>query len=170
VSLILGEQKIPALILAHLVARRSDSDYPTPAANALTLVAGPVKQTTVRTYPSLEVWVPLFTLGSRRDDERYDVMLDLHADNNASLDTELAQLASIRRAFAGGPISANSNATNSSTNPFLAYLESLDDNASAGWRIDDFYISGGSIVIDDHKRVIYRTEVKCAARSYVLTV
>lgn len=169
-ALILAEQKIPALCIAHLIARRNDADYPTPAADDLTLVAGPVKETTKRTFPSLEVWVQSFTLGTRRDDERLDVILDLYVDASTTLTEELAMLASIRRAFAGGPSSGQANASNSSTNPFLAYCNGLDDSASAGWLIHDFYLSAGSITVLEEKRILYRTEAKCMFQSYQLTV
>lgn len=171
-SLIIGEAKIPALCIAHLTARITDPDNPMPALNVLPLIAGPIKGT-ARVTPSVEIWCPSFTLGTRRDDERYGVMIDLytnHADISTTLATELGWLAAIRRAFAGGPISANSNAADAASNPFFAYLLALDDPASAGWRIDDFYISGGAIHILDQKRTLYRTEAKCAFRTQTLTV
>lgn len=169
-SLILAEQKIPALIIAHLIARRSDGDYPTPAANVLDLLAGPVKETTKRTYPSLEVWCPGFTLSTRRDQEQVEIMLDIHASPDTALDTELGWLASIRRAFAGGPTSSNANSSNTSTNPFMAYLAGLSDPARAGWQLDSFEITGGQIHIDDQRRVIYRTTAQALFRSTTFTV
>lgn len=167
---ILAEQKIPALIVAHLVARRADADYPTPAADDLTLVAGPVKETTKRTHPSLEVWVESFEFTALRDVEEATVYLDLHADTAATLATELAQLALIRRAFAGWPTPNQGNATNTSTNPFMAYLKSLTNDEKAGWEITNFYISRGSILIEDDRRVIYRTEARCTCRTFTFTV
>jgi hypothetical protein len=168
---ILSEQKIPALILAHLVARRSDADYPTPAANALTLQAGPVKDTARHTAgPSLEVYVAQSQIRDFRNKEVLEVMIDIHAHPDTDLTDELAMLALVRRAFAGGPDHAQANHSNASTNPFMAYLNGLDSGPSAGWEVLDFHITGSQTLIDDQRRVIYRTTAECIFMSYTFTV
>ncbi len=169
-ALVLAESKIPALIIAHLAARRSNADFPTPAANVLTLVAGPVKDTTKRIHPSLEVWVPSFRMKDRRDAEHFEVMFDLHAHPDTALATELGWLASIRRSFAGGLIAGAGNAASAFSNPFLAYIASLSAPAKADWELHDFYITGGSIVVLEEKRIVYRTTAECDFQSYVHTI
>jgi hypothetical protein len=169
-ALIPAESKIPALCLAHLIARRNDADNPTPAANALTLVAGPVK-TTARSHPSLEVWVASVNFPTRRDEEVCEVHMDLHLSEDTSITvaTELAQFASILRSFTGGPISKQSNAADANTNPFHTYLNALDDTASAGWKIDDFHLTARATLIADNRRIL-RATYQCKYRSYVQTV
>lgn len=169
-ALVPAESKIPALMIAHIEARRTDADNPTPAANVLTLTPGPVKETTKRAFPSLEVWVSGFNMKDRRDDEQFDVMLDLHAHPDTVLATEIGWLASIRRSFAGGPISKDANAATANTNPFMAYCNGLSEANRLGWAIDNFVITGGSIIVDRRGRVLYRTTAECRFRSYVFTV
>lgn len=167
---ILGEVKIPALIVAFLAARRSDADYPIPAANVLGLVAGPVKETVSRSHASLEVWVPSFEMMERRDNPMFTVWLDLHVGPDSTVAQDMEKLGLVRRAFAGGPLPGGANATNSSTNPFLAYLNGLTSGEKAGWELWSFSMVGGSIEVDDDRRVVYRTEARCGMRSYASTV
>jgi hypothetical protein len=169
-ALVLAEQKIPALIIAHITARNADGDYPTPNIATLPLVAGPVKESTKRVHPSLEVWVPSIKLAPTRDWEVVDVMLDLHANSTTVLATELGWWAAVLRSFAGGPIANHANVSTSATNPFMAYLNALTAPEKADWAINDFHITARSIVVLDEKRVMYRAEAQCQFRSYVCTV
>jgi hypothetical protein len=171
VALILGEQKLPELIIAHLAARRADANNPMPLDAVLPLIAGPIKGT-ARATPSVEVWVSSFRLGNRRDDERYEINIDLytdHANTSTTLTTELGWLAAIRRSFAGGPDAANDNLTDVVSNPFFAYLNGLNDAASDGWELITFYISGGEIITDDN-RTLYRTTAQAMVETYTHTI
>lgn len=163
---ILAESKLPALIIAHLTARQSDADYPTPA---ITMHAGPFKGEE-RSHPSLEVWVSNVDFPRRRDEEQVDIMVDFHTDKETTLATDLANWALILRALAGGPTSNQGNASNSSTNPFLAYCNGLSDPNSAGWQVDDLYIVNRQIMVDDKQRIIYRAQLRATFRSFTATV
>lgn len=167
-TLYCGESKIPAVLIAYLGTRRTDTDYPTPADADCPLVAGPVKQATKRTQPSLEVWVESLAFPDRRDAELYTVHLDLHAHPDTPLATELGWLAAFRRSFAGGPIANQSNATDAGTNPFFKYLNGLTDGEA--WRFDSLHITSGSIIVLEGQRIVYRTTLEANFRSITFTV
>jgi hypothetical protein len=171
VALILGEQKLPELIIAHLAARRADASNPMPSAGTLPLIAGPIKGT-ARATPSVEVWVSSFRLGDRRDDERYEINIDLytdHANTATTLTTELGWLAAIRRSFAGGPDASNSNYNDAVSNPFFAYLYGLSSPNKDGWALVSFNMTGGQIIVEEN-RTLYRTTAQAMMETYTHTI
>ena len=154
-----GESHIPALVVAYLATRRDlpdeDADFELPSSTVLPIVAGPVKATK-QLRPCLEVWCPSFELPGHREIGVFQVAMDLHADNVTAQATENTWLAQIRRSFAGGL--------------FQTYLASLSTNDKAGWDLQQFVITGGSIVADDEeRRLIRRTTATCRYRSNEFT-
>lgn len=157
----LGESKIPELIEEFLIARRADADFPTPSGDDLPIVAGPFKGDPARAFPSLEIWVASLAFPRRRDEEVYEVHLDLYADKSTALATELGWLASIRRAF-GGKKSAFEEW-------ILVTHADPEADEPRGWQIIDCHITSGQTQ-NDGQRVCYQTILQVTYRGNVLTI